>query len=174
MVTITQNTRTNIWFPFYVGDYRAETQGMTHEERGVYVDLLCAYCYRQAPIPDDDDQLARLCNLSIRKWRKFRPVIAPIFTIEQGLWMLPRLDKQIAHSLEVRKKRQEAGRIGGKKSGASRQAKAEANASPESKQMLNKSKSEYKTLTLLQSKGGVFGPSGETLSEAVFRGEFDE
>jgi len=33
-----------IWFQFYIGDYFRETQGLTHEQKGVYVDLVCAYC----------------------------------------------------------------------------------------------------------------------------------
>ena len=134
--------RTNIWFPFYVGDYRAETQGLSHEERGIYIDLLCAYTHRQQPLPDDDRQLARLANVSPQKWKKVRPSIAPIFTINKGLWSLPRLDDQIAHGLKVRQQRRKAGRLGGQNSWAKRQATAEANASNESKQMLNKSQSQ--------------------------------
>lgn len=132
-------SRTNIWFPFYVGDYLSEVLGLSHDERGIYVDLLCAYCHRQAPLPDDDKQLAKLANLSPQKWKKIRPSIARIFTINHGLWTLPRLDKQIAHCLEVSEKRRVAGRLGGQKSWAKRQASAEASASNKSKQMLNKS-----------------------------------
>ena len=147
-------SRTNIWFPFYVGDYRAEAQGLSHEERGIYVDLLCVYCHRQSPLPDDDKQLAKLAGVSPQKWKKVRPSIAPIFTVNKGLWTIPRLDSQIAHSLEIREKRQAAGRIGGLRSWGKRQANAEANASNESKQMLNKSKSKSdKPPTCLQSKG---------------------
>jgi len=166
--------RTNIWFPFYIGDYRAETQALTHEERGIYLDLICAYCHRQIPLPDDDTQLARLAGLSLRKWRKARVTIEPIFTIEHGAWTLPRLDAQISRSLEIREKRRKAGRRGGLKSGESRQANAQANASIKSKQMLNKSKSDNKPLTLLQGKGGDFGPDGEKLADAVKRGALDE
>jgi uncharacterized protein YdaU (DUF1376 family) len=120
--------RTNIWFPFYVGDYRAETQGFSHEERGVYVDLLCAYCHKQAPLPDDDKALAKLVGLSLAKWKKARKAIAPIFTISQGVWRLPRLDAQITRGLAIRGKRREAGKIGGQKSWEKRQANAQASA----------------------------------------------
>jgi uncharacterized protein YdaU (DUF1376 family) len=135
-------SRVNIWFPFYVGDYRAETQGLSHEERGIYLDLLCSYCHRQSPLPDDDKQLAKLAGLSTQKWKKVRPSIAPIFTINIGLWTLPRLDAQIAKGLEISEKRQQAGRIGGLKSWAKRQANGQANASNESKQVLNYSQSQ--------------------------------
>ena len=121
-------TRLNIWFPFYIGDYRAETQGLTHEERGIFIDLLCAYCHRQQPLPDDDEQLARLTGLSLRRWKKARKAIEPIFTLNEGTWTLPRLDEQIARAHEISKIRSEAGRLGGLKKAANRLANAQANA----------------------------------------------
>ena len=136
------NSRTNIWFPFYVGDYKAETQGFSHEERGVFVELICAYCHRQAPLPDDDKQLAKLAGLSISKWKRMRLTIAPVFTINKGLWRLKRLDEQIARGIEIREKRRESGRKGGKKSWQKRQANAQANAPIDLKQVLNKSQSQ--------------------------------
>ena len=148
-------TRTNIWFPFYVGDYRAETQGFSHEERGVFVELLCVYTHRQAPLPDDDKQLAKLVGLTLPKWKRMRLTIAPVFTINKGTWRLQRLDEQIARSSEIREKRRLSGRLGGLKSGAKRQAYAEAFASDESKQMLNKSKSKlYKPLSVIDRGAG--------------------
>jgi len=150
--------RINIWFPFYVGDYRAETQGFSHEERGIYVDLLCAYCHRQAPLPDDDKALAKLAGVSLPKWRGVRKVIGPVFTVSQGVWRLPRLDEQIAHGLEVREKRRRAGQVGGRRSWEKRQANASANASDESKQMLNKSQSQSQFSThVLDPDGGLEG-----------------
>ena len=125
------SSRTNIWFPFYVGDYRAETQGFSHEERGVFVELLCAYCHRQSPLPDDDKQLAKLAGLSLSKWKRMRPTIAPIFTVKQGTWHLERLDEQIARGIETSRQRRLAGQKGGKKSWEKRQANAQANASNE-------------------------------------------
>ena len=129
------------WFPFYIGDYLRETHGLTHAEKGVLVDLLCVYSNHQKPLPDDDRQLARLTGMSPKKWKKMRETISPIFLISDGLWRLPRLDEQIARSLEIRQKRREAGRAGGLKSWRKREANAKANASTDSKQMLNKSQS---------------------------------
>ena len=130
------------WFPFYIGDYLRETHGLTHAEKGVIVDLYCVYFNHQKPLPDDDRQLARLTGMSPKKWKKMRETISPIFLITDGLWRLPRLDEQIARSLEIRQKRREAGRAGGLKSWRKREANAEANASADSKQMLNKSQSQ--------------------------------
>lgn len=168
--------RFNIWFPFFVGDYLAETQRLTYEGKGVYVGLLCAYCHSQTPLPDDDEQLARLTGLPIQKWRKLRNDIAPIFTIAHGVWTLPRLDEQIERGIAISKKRAEAGRKGGKRSAAIRQANAQANASPESRQMLKHSHSQLHNLplTVPQGKGVESGSGGETLAEFVKRDQVDE
>lgn len=119
-------TDSNLWFPFFVGDYKAATMGLSHEERGIFVDLLCFYCHRQLPLPNDDTQLAKLTGLTLRRWKTAREAIAPLFTIKQGIWTLPQLDKRIARGLEIREKRRLSGRIGGQKSWAKRQANAQA------------------------------------------------
>ena len=162
--------KNNIWFPFYVGDYRANTQGLSHEERGIFIDLLCAYTHWQQPLPDDDKKLARLCGLSVQKWRKVKPVIQPIFTVEKGVWRILKLDEQIAHGIEKREQCRAAGKSGGKKSWAKRQANAQANASAESKRTLNKSQSQsYKPPTCKTEVGGEvvdFGGKNPEFSEA--------
>jgi uncharacterized protein YdaU (DUF1376 family) len=162
-------SRINIWFPFYVGDYRAETQGLSHEERGLFVDLLCAYCHRQAPLPDDDKILSKLVGVSLPKWKKARTVIAPIFTISKGVWNLPRLDAQIARGLEIREKRRQAGHIGGKRSWEKRQANAQVNASAnspnESKQTLNQSQSQSQLQDSTQDIPPIIDGSGGSLTE---------
>jgi uncharacterized protein YdaU (DUF1376 family) len=164
--------RLNIWFPFYVGDYMRETHGLTHAEKGAFVELLCGYSNRQGPLPDDDIQLARLAGMSPKKWQKIRDSISPIFTISDGLWIWPRLEAQITRSLEIRQKRQQAGRCGGLKSWGIRQANAEANAENDLKQVLNKSKSDKPPYVNKNYRGGVDGVevAAANLAEAVSRG----
>jgi len=88
-------------------------------------------------------------GLTVAKWKRARKVIEPLFVINQGVWRIPRLDEQIAHSLEVRETKRRAGRLGGQKSWANRQAHASANATNESKHMLNKSKSKSEVLPVV-------------------------
>jgi uncharacterized protein YdaU (DUF1376 family) len=161
------------WFPFNIGDYLRETQGLTHEEKGVYIDLLCAYANRQQPLPDDDIQLARLSGLTKYMWKKMRKNIAPIFVISNGVWSLPRLDEQIARSLEKQAKKRESGRVGGQKSWEKRRAIAEANASANSRRTLNKLQPQsHKTLPYVSAtnegveEGGLGGLDTNELSLA--------
>ena len=142
------------WFAFNIGDYLRDTQGLSHEEKGVYVDLLCAYANCQKPLPDDDIRLARLAGLSKYKWGKIRKVLEPLFVISNGVWILPRLDAQIARSLEKQAKNKQSGRLGGLSSGERRRAIAEANASTNLKRTLNKPKSD-KPPYVSESNGGV-------------------
>lgn len=55
-------------FQFYARDWLAEdSSGLTYEEKGVHVDLLC-FAWLEGGIPADPDRIARLLRMSKREF----------------------------------------------------------------------------------------------------------
>lgn len=85
----------NIWFPFYVGDYLADTMHLSALEHGVYFLLLASYYKNQGPLPDDDKRLANITRLSLSDWSATRSAMTEFFEIRDGKWFHKRADKEI-------------------------------------------------------------------------------
>ena len=87
---------------------------MTYKERGIYFELLL-FSWCDGSIPDDDVEIARLLNMSVREWRKSAPRIRPRFVERGGVLVNIRLEsvrqEQDAHRIE----RSESGKAGAKK-----------------------------------------------------------
>lgn len=60
-----QAPKTDLWYPFYVGDYRKDTARLSTEQHGAYRLLLDEY-WVAGPLPDDDQVLARIAGLDGR------------------------------------------------------------------------------------------------------------
>lgn len=172
------SSRTNIWFPVYVGDYKTETMGLTHEERGIFVELLVSYWHTQAPLPDDDKRMSKIVGVSLQKWKAVRPNLAPLFVIKNGCWHFQRLEAEAGKAAEISAARRRAGHIGGKKTQAIAQANAQASAFGDSQA---NAKAKLKTYTVTdtntgsnQEREGIGGGlEGERLAEFVAKGGGD-
>jgi uncharacterized protein YdaU (DUF1376 family) len=68
-------------FLFYVRDWLgdAKVRAMSHEARGVYIDLL-AFCWQDGAIPIDEAQIRRIARLTPAKFRRIWPQLEPCFT----------------------------------------------------------------------------------------------
>ena len=53
--------------PLWVGDYLADTQHLTCSEHGAYLLLIMAH-WSSGPLPDDDEQLARIARVPMEVW----------------------------------------------------------------------------------------------------------
>jgi uncharacterized protein YdaU (DUF1376 family) len=73
---------TDTWMPLYIGDYLADTQHLSGSEHGAYLLLIMAYWRNGGPLPDDDRAFARITRFPARTWRKIRPVLEPLFILE--------------------------------------------------------------------------------------------
>lgn len=62
---------------FYVDAYCKDTLGLTMEEQGVYMRLLCAMWKHGGKIRDDDLFISRALPIHINKWWKVKPAIMP-------------------------------------------------------------------------------------------------
>lgn len=103
------------WMPLYVADYLADTAHLSAAESGAYLHLIMHY-WQRGHLLDDDVVLARIAKMSAVEWAEARPVIADLF--EPG-WKHKRIEFELTEAARI----SEAGRRGGKASGAARKQK---------------------------------------------------
>jgi len=100
------------WFPFYVGDFLADTSHLSTVEVGAYVLLICHY-WRTGPLPTDETRLRNICRLSRHNFSKSKAVILKFFVLENEKYLHKRIDKEISKANEITKKNTESGKRGG-------------------------------------------------------------
>lgn len=103
-------------FQFYPKDWLSDPEvvRMTLEERGAYMQLLC-YCWLEGGIPNDVDELAKLCGVTRRRMQKLWKTLGPRFEFDgktAEVLRNPRLERERKAQNEHRERRREAGRRG--------------------------------------------------------------
>ena len=68
-----------------VPEYLAETSDFQPEEHAALF-LLLLYTQEHGPVPDDDDVLARIGELSMEDRQAARPRLTPFFEQRDGCW----------------------------------------------------------------------------------------
>lgn len=75
------------WFPWYIRDYRRDTQHLTLEEEGAYRRLIDEYMYSRKPLPNDDAALARILGIPKTDWDRLAPKVRRFFRARNDkLW----------------------------------------------------------------------------------------
>ncbi|GAA5094890.1 YdaU family protein [Bartonella acomydis] len=77
------------WIRFHLYDWISGTDGMTLEQRGVYITLLVRMYDKKAPIKTDFETLARTCNCSKKKFATIIEYLIrddKLIEIDGGLW----------------------------------------------------------------------------------------
>ena len=92
------------WFPFYVGDYLANTGHLRTIDHGAYLLLIIHYCEKRG-LPTDDHQLAAIARLTDREWKLVRPKLVSMFSEN---WRSKRIDEEIAKAEAISNKRSAA------------------------------------------------------------------
>lgn len=115
-------TKTDIWMPFYIGDYLSDTMRLSTEQHGAYL-LLLMECWKVGSLPDDDEQLACITRLSEERWSKHRKIIQNYFQIEGGIWKNKRVEKELERYMNNKIK----AKINGSKGGRPRQKSKKEN-----------------------------------------------
>ena len=98
------------WMPLYVADYLADTGHLTTEEHGAYL-LLMMHYWQHERLPDDDDRLARIARLPIKRWLSMRPAIRSYF--DEG-WIHQRVEREIQEAKDKFERLSRAGKKGGR------------------------------------------------------------
>lgn len=86
------------WFPFFIGEFHADTQGWTNAEKGAYVTLETHIWRSGGSVPYDEDRLARVIG---DPWSPFWSVTKHLFLLENGALSLPRLSKHLDRAVIV-------------------------------------------------------------------------
>ena len=114
--------KSDIWYPFYIGDYQRDTQHLTTLEHGAYRLLLDTCWTGGGTLRDDDGDLARITKLSLSDWQAIRSRVAGFFEIhlgvngESGFWT----QKRVTLELEKARKQYERKSLGASKTNEKR------------------------------------------------------
>lgn len=103
-------------FQFYPKDFLTSERviGMTYEQRGIYITLLCQ-CWLEGSLPSDLNVLAGYLRLRPAKLLAAWPTMKSSFTLRRGRLHHKRLDREWRKQLEHRKAKQQAGIEGAKR-----------------------------------------------------------
>lgn len=143
----------------YPDEWLVGTATLEADERGCYVTVCCLIYSYGEPVVDDVSDLAKLCNVTPKKWRAIRETLlskGKLRLTEDGRLTNGRCEVELAKSLNRTQNAREIGANGGKKSGETRKNRSaassenndldEPDASKKSK--LTNNHQPYKELTL--------------------------
>lgn len=82
--------KTDIWMPFYIGDYLADTIGLTYSEHGIYILLIFSY-WRKGSALEEHEAKAVMRHASVTESKR----IENYFRIAGGKWHHSRIDKEL-------------------------------------------------------------------------------
>ncbi|WP_273789904.1 YdaU family protein [Bartonella sp. ML70XJBT] len=85
------------WIRFHLYDWISGTNGMTSKQRGVYIRLLVRMYDKKAPIKEDFETLARVCNCSQKKFATIVEYLMrnnKLVETDDGLWNT-RVEKEL-------------------------------------------------------------------------------
>lgn len=99
---------------FYPGDYVQKTANLTTEQHGAYLLMLfAAWGKGGCKLPDNDQQLASIVRLNVRKWKAMRPIIMEFWDAADGFISNERQVSDYQKATEKRARRAAAGARGG-------------------------------------------------------------
>jgi uncharacterized protein YdaU (DUF1376 family) len=93
------------YMTIFIGDYLADTADLTLEEQGAYFRLLAAMWWTKGWIPDDDMAIGRVLGCGTRAWRRIKPRLLRLLTIENGEITQERLLKELVRG-QLRSRKQ--------------------------------------------------------------------
>lgn len=104
------------WMAFYVSDYLCDTLHLSAAQHGAYL-LLISHYWVHGGLPNDEAMLQRIARLTPDEWANSRDTLAAFF--KPG-WVHSRIERELLEAQVKYEKRANAGRYGGKASGAAR------------------------------------------------------
>jgi len=93
------------YMPFFIEPYLADTAGLTLEEQGAYMRLLCHMWINCGKLVDNDKTIARILGVHVNKWRKLRENLGGyLCQTTPGYLSNPRLQKELEKVNQIRTK----------------------------------------------------------------------
>lgn len=136
-----------IHFPFYINQYQGILSRYSLEEKGAFISLLCVYLIEDSQLPENQDQLFRMCLAFTESERKAILSVKEK-VIETGLEILK-------YQKEKREKCRESARIGGLARVAKAQAIAQETLKRSSSNTEKETETEIKKETKKKPKGFI-------------------
>lgn len=99
---------TDIWFPFYYGDYLKDTMQLSAERHGIYL-LLMIHCWQNGFIEDDIDSLSIISKVSTDNL-SLKYILDRYFTQKEEKYYQKRITKERERAEDNKKKRSEKAR----------------------------------------------------------------
>ena len=101
----------NIWMPLYIGDLLRDTAGMTTEMIGAVVLLYIRIWSKGGSLPDNNETLARICQMPTERFAEIREEISFLFDIQDDHWTHHDLLVEHGKWVEARIRKSEAARV---------------------------------------------------------------
>ncbi len=124
--------KVDLWMPFYVGDYLADTMHLSAAEHGGYLMLILHY-WKSGPIPNDSARLATISRLG-DAWSDASSTILAFFKQCNGMLVHERIDREKSRASEYKDKKTARAKAGAAKRWG---GNATSNAASNQQAMLN-------------------------------------
>lgn len=100
------------WMPLYVGDYLADTMGLSTEQHGAYLLLMMACWKAGGQLPNDHQQLAQFARLTPQQWSRHENILKQYFKVTPEHWTHTRVLEELTNAKAMVDKKSAAGKIG--------------------------------------------------------------
>jgi uncharacterized protein YdaU (DUF1376 family) len=102
--------------PVFTDALIGDTTHLSTEQFGAYVLILIATWRNNGrALPDDDERMARVCRVTVKRWRaKLRPVLIEFFADSDGHWHQHRLEQEFERVTKLIDVRRTLGKAGGR------------------------------------------------------------
>ena len=145
---------------FYPGDYVQKTANLTTEQHGAYLLMLfAAWGKGGCRLPNNDQQLASIVRLNVRKWKAMKPIIMEFWQEESNFIFNKRQVSDYQKATEKRARRVAAGAKGGEAKSLKSMTIAPSNATLLLHQCSSKSEPEPDRTPLSPPKGASLNGS---------------
>jgi uncharacterized protein YdaU (DUF1376 family) len=148
------------YLPMYVGDYLKKTRHLTTEQHGAYLLILFDLWEHGGSIPFDHNLLARVANITPKRWGRIWDALEGYFTVSDGKLSHERLNQEIQKCLQISQKRKHAGKLGGE----ARSLKSQGGEQAFAKQMVKQTDSMSESYSDIEEKEEPKGSSKKKVS----------
>jgi len=100
----------DIWMPWYIGDYMADTAHLSNAEHGSYMLMLAHAWMNNGILPLDDSRLCRLARMAPEEWEYSRETIMEFWTANERGYVQNRLSKELAKAKTQQEHSSKAGK----------------------------------------------------------------
>lgn len=108
------SAKPDLWMPFYIADYLADTQDLDAERHGAYMLLLMAAWMRAGRLPADDRKLATIARCTPARWKAIRGDVLAYFERDGDDLVQRRLAAEYARAVKVNEAQKANGKKGGR------------------------------------------------------------